>query len=513
MKLKPKVAVVVMLLPVCTLILLLYWTHRYLQIHHVLEPTTEPLDKEFEQIIVKSTNSAPSRGVYSGLSINSLCSNLYQWSDSPISEPIAVCGSRIRPIHSVKCYKSSISFPPLLPPSTKSMLGINRTSSVIDVMCTLENLAVTQARGQHYISKYLRPSISNELAPSLLTYGQSSQCPVPTLAKLMLSTKSGDYMRTFVQETLNSERMNPSICKSWINQTAYFFVGSEPHNVYFIFLTYYNIHHTLRRSTEENNKLIIRFSGDPNSKFEDFETKLFPELASPLRLNGTEVVCFRKVVIVPRCYNSLPFQCVEQKDLQKVCLKCANYILERAKNSRERNSFQEFRTMVLNACGIELRESNSRPKKVLFVRRKPYVRSRYDNPGMFQRVLSNEGELLSTIPDSFPPSQMSFSATYMEDFDICTQIRMANSADILIGVHGAGLVHLWWMKEDGWVLELAPKKKDNRRTYETLSALLGRNYRSISCLDGGARNHFVTADVKDVVETLSMVLQPNHVSR
>ena len=56
-------------------------------------------------------------------------------------------------------------------------------------------------------------------------------------------------------------------------------------------------------------------------------------------------------------------------------------------------------------------------------------------------------------------------SVYMEEMDICDQVRVAHSADILIGVHGTGLVHSWWMRDSGVLLELVSLTKLDRPTY------------------------------------------------
>merc|ERR1711879_469169 len=81
---------------------------------------------------------------------------------------------------------------------------------------------------------------------------------------------------------------------------------------------------------------------------------------------------------------------------------------------------------------------------------------------------------------------------------ICEQVAMAAMADVLIGVHGAGLVHLWWLaKKHATMIELEPRsqvgnpsfRKVFLRTlitesmhifhFRTLTALSGKKYVSV----------------------------------
>ena len=92
----------------------------------------------------------------------------------------------------------------------------------------------------------------------------------------------------------------------------------------------------------------------------------------------------------------------------------------------------------------------------------------------------------------------------MEELDICDQVRIAHSADILIGVHGAGLVHSWWMRESGVLLELVPLTKLDRPTYKILAGLIGRKYYSV-ILKNSPQKHHNSVNVSAVLELLATI--------
>ena len=89
----------------------------------------------------------------------------------------------------------------------------------------------------------------------------------------------------------------------------------------------------------------------------------------------------------------------------------------------------------------------------------------------------------------------------MEELDICDQVRIAHSADILIGVHGAGLVHSWWMRESGVLLELT---KLDRPTYKVLAGVIGRKYYSV-ILKNSPQKHHNSVNVSAVLELLATI--------
>ena len=63
---------------------------------------------------------------------------------------------------------------------------------------------------------------------------------------------------------------------------------------------------------------------------------------------------------------------------------------------------------------------------------------------------------------TFSEAEVRLRSAYMEDLDICEQVRIAHESDVIIGVHGAGLVHSWWMRKGAILMELVPRDKINR---------------------------------------------------
>ena len=87
-----------------------------------------------------------------------------------------------------------------------------------------------------------------------------------------------------------------------------------------------------------------------------------------------------------------------------------------------------------------------------------------------------------------------------EDLGICEQISLVHNTDILIGVHGAGLVHLWWLQDHALLFELVPRSQLSNPTFKMLSTLTGRRYYSYTSVKGGDKK--VTVDEKDVIKRL-----------
>ena len=132
--------------------------------------------------------------------------------------------------------------------------------------------------------------------------------------------------------------------------------------------------------------------------------------------------------------------------------------------------------------------------------RKPYHRWNGDFDANFQRVLSNQNDVVQALRQEFPATNI--TTTYMENIPICEQIEMVHSADVLMGVHGAGLVHSWWLQEDALLFELVPPSQKGNPSFKTLTKLTGRRYFDLIISSG---SHQVTANPKEVVRKLKEV--------
>ena len=182
----------------------------------------------------------------------------------------------------------------------------------------------------------------------------------------------------------------------------------------------------------------------------------------------------------------------------------------------------KYRLFVLTACGIidqqEIRDGDNLkssspndkvvirqqyPLQVVVIKRTPYLRHGMDHLYSFQRLLANEAELILALEQNISTRGLvNVTSIYMEELDICDQIKLAHSADILIGVHGAGLIHSWWMRDSGVLLELIPRSKLNRPTFKVLSGLIGRKYYSI-VLEKSPLKHHNEVNISAVLEFLN----------
>ena len=302
------------------------------------------------------------------------------------------------------------------------------------------------------------------------------------------TTEGGDYVKKLAEDVLKARTRPRDECQQWINETVFFF-SSHAHHIYFRFLAYYSLFKSLLdHKVDSHNYRIFRLSEGYNYMFPDYEKALYPnsEVFNSLKNVPT---CFRKVVLVPKCYASVLFQCKVQRQLQQQCFECNGKALPGT-------PLISFRRRVLAACGLQDWQTKDSEKKLLtLILRKPYTRWKGDHPGEFQRLLTNSEELTKAIIKAFPNTIV--KPVHMEDLTICEQISYTHNADVLIGVHGAGLVHLWWLREEALIIELEPYFEQGNPSFKLLSRLTGRQYLGISIVGVPGR---VKVDVQRVIQ-------------
>lgn len=562
---------------------------------HQLAPISHMTKLERQQL------KSDKQEVANDLNLKESCSLFFKQATNPILQPVPVCGSKDYPTHTVHCYQSSISYQrsrslkPINTQATPEIGNVTTAKTVamhLGVTCTFQNVAVNGQNVMQALRDCARNCDVRSSKSLFLLDSKQTLCPIPTISLLMNRTNEHDYTRNFVQELLmlnGRKRLNPSMCDRWVNKTALFFIANEPYNVYFQFLTYYNVFNTMNllstsklpafRDRQFNHGkvpvsdslglVVVRLSDATDYRFGEFEQNLFPQLTTVNHLDtssnasGAEdsnnITCFKRIVKVPWAYSALPFQYVVDSQLKSRYLECYNTSRKLAIQSKQRGqviaeqtnqmtstnkvkqqkqrrginikgtqnvvpSMISFRSLVLSSCGIKdgipkhsqanvggnLRSplSGSKPAErklpplnVVIIKRKPYLRHGLDHPNFFQRMLSNEAELIATLMEM---DFLHLTSVYMEEMDICDQVSLAHGSDILIGVHGAGLVHSWWMKDGGVLLELVPPSKLDRPTYKVLASLTGIKYYSV-VLEDEVQKHHSNVNISTVVETLGRI--------
>lgn len=284
-------------------------------------------------------------------------------------------------------------------------------------------------------------------------------------------------------------------CSRWLNGTTFFYVGMAKH-IYFKFLGWFNLFRSLRQYNYLQNYTIIRLPEiEGNFAFGDYEHQLFQNVI-PLETLKDEVLCFNSVELVPWAYSCPLFRCkMDGVSLKRKCLECNGLDMQ--------TDLIAFRKHVISSCSLQ-DETTKRNgiKTITIIERKQYERFNGDKAKKFRRIWTNSDEFISTMKKTFP--QVNITGVYTEKLNICDQVRIAHNTDLLIAVHGAGLVHLWWQQSNGQVLELVPRSQRGNAAFVTLSKLIGRKHKL--CNQVKEKGNNVTININKVIEEVKNLI-------
>ena len=370
--------------------------------------------------------------------------------------------------------------------------------------CTIKKVAIKVK--EFYETMYnKRDSIETSNAIWLINDHTSATpiCPNPDFKTVEKYMSGKDYVKRLAKASILNLPQDPQHCNQWVNGTTFMFISFDVH-IYFKFLSWFSLYNGITNYQLESGRpptLIIRLPQTKNTfLFPEFERELFSE-ASVVALQNltpsfTGNLCFEQVIITPWAFATNAFRCKMADAIIRLRRKCYNC------NSRDYpgSRLGSFRRKVLSACHLE----DSPPYKDKIIRsiviqlRKPYMRFIGDKPSKISRVMENSEGFINDIKNAFPTANV--SVMIAESMDLCDQIAMVHQADVFIGVHGAGLVHLWWLQDHALMFELVPRSQVSNPTFKMLSTLTGRRYYGYSRIKGGEKK--VQVDSSDIIKLI-----------
>ena len=291
----------------------------------------------------------------------------------------------------------------------------------------------------------------------------------------------------------------PDICERWISDTAILFKGCNNH-IYFEVLLWYGVFKAIIDHNLQEPLHVIRCKDENYTyypAFAEFEKLLFPNIMFMEDLQEKSI-CFKKLIILPEHFDSLLYRCKMESDILEKCYQCNG-------KNRSGTIIDMYRSHVLRTCGVDdsVQVSGYRsPQKILYLRRKQYLRRPNDAAVKFHRMISNADQMIAELSTTFKVNVTYF---YGEDHSVCEQVKLVHDADILIGMHGAGLVHAWWLQKNALLFEIVPKEKADNEAFKMISILAGVNYKGYYLQKMG--NHHVILNVNDLINKMTNVIQ------
>ena len=341
--------------------------------------------------------------------------------------------------------------------------------------------------------------IVNSGGIAILLTNDSVSCKSPNMTAVFRTAKTDDHTRMMVEESVRRPpTFKPSHCQRWIDEPTFFYQGQNFH-IYFEFLSWYNVYKSILDQGNIGTYKVIRFAAFRfRYLFGDYEKLLFPGIEFVENIKE-QSICFKKLILPPRGYSSMLFRCKMESNILSPCFHCDG-------KGRPGTAFRSFRTYTLKVCSLSDSHISGyrNPKKIVIILRKKYIRHPGANPKKVPRVLSNGNELIAEIKARFKTANV--TSFYGEDLSVCDQIRNVYDADIYIGVHGAGLVHSWWLQENAMLFEIEPSDKMDNPTFRMLTTLVGIHYKGFP-IDQRSVSKIITVDVKNVVNTLEATIK------
>lgn len=116
----------------------------------------------------------------------------------------------------------------------------------------------------------------------------------------------------------------------------------------------------------------------------------------------------------------------------------------------------EFKKFFLGRYQVkDYKNLNCKNLSVLFIWRRDYVAHVGNPSGLITRKIKNEGELLQKVKDLLPSHHV--QGVQLDNIAMEKQLRYVTQADIMIGMHGAGLTHTLFLPDHAALIELYPR--------------------------------------------------------
>lgn len=129
--------------------------------------------------------------------------------------------------------------------------------------------------------------------------------------------------------------------------------------------------------------------------------------------------------------------------------------------------FHGFRSLALETMGVSDQRAHSLAAVVVTViSRRPY------NGRRVQRVWANEAEILDKMRAEYNDLNVVIQSVDFVDLTMAQQMQTVVNSDVVIGMHGAGMVNVFWTRPETLVVEIFPRQRF-RWGYRNLCQFLG----------------------------------------
>lgn len=123
----------------------------------------------------------------------------------------------------------------------------------------------------------------------------------------------------------------------------------------------------------------------------------------------------------------------------------------------------DFREHILKQFTVDYQTNstvNCQALQIFFLVRHNYIAHPRNPSGKISRQLPNEEEVLDQLKKRLAQHpNINFSTNHFEEMSFVEQLKIIINTDVFVGVHGAGLTHVLFLKTNRALIEIIPRRR------------------------------------------------------
>lgn len=280
-------------------------------------------------------------------------------------------------------------------------------------------------------------------------------------------------------------------CTSTVETPTLFITRYEFANLYHTMTDLYNAYQTVRMYGLSRVNIVF-LDGHSAGAMDNLWVTLFkttPQYVSTVS-SGT---CFKNAYAVSPGYaSSLWIKTMEHSTCPK-----SPYV-------------KDFSRFVLESYGLDA--TLQKPAfsgsvvQILLVLRRPYASHPRMVPRQITRQMANSDDILKALKGL---CNVNVTVVSFEKMTLLEQLRAVNSADIVVGIHGAGMSHVLFTRPNAGVVEVKPSGMSEHNHFKLFSAYRGDVQYRFTGASSDKPSIGVTAPVEQVTRVVDDLLRAN----
>ena len=168
---------------------------------------------------------------------------------------------------------------------------------------------------------------------------------------------------------------------------------------------------------------------------------------------------------------------------------------------------EEFREFFLSRHGVSTHHAlNCKKLTVMFLWRRDYLAHPRNPSGTVSRKIKNEDELLNAVQSLLAGHNV--YGVQIDKYPMKTQLLLISKADLLIGMHGAGLSHTLFLPKHAGLIEFYPVYwSTSNQHFKSMAKWRGLHYATWNNVDSNNElpDKYTIVDVNKVIEMVKQI--------